>query len=538
MRESTQKELELLIKSYTAARDKMLNIIINYKGVGTKVYYNTVLQNLNKTLESLQAKSDEYVNTAIPEEYKAALDETYAYFQKNNLLMSPPAAFSQIHTDAVYELAREMQYNIGQGLEQAGRQVQRYLDESRDNTLRKIGLESAAEKAASGSTVLDMQKNMIDKLQDEGFMTVQYGSGKNAYQVGIDSYAAMVARSTTREAGNLARENQLTENGYDLVKMTEHHPTCGICAQLQGRVYSVSGDDKRFPPLSQAFKSGYRNVHPNCRHSVHPWIESMQSPEELQETIDKSNKPFKDLRPEEEKTLYNKQQIDNRKMRQDRYQYERYKTRLGDDAPKSFSAFRRMKKVGGEKWGVLQAKYKSLGYYERAIKNEPAITKAVTEVAESSGMDVKGLQQRIKSKESYLRKIELNYNPSGTEYEVKDILRYTFTAPSSELADKTMKSIDLFADKGYNVSELKNYWLDNNNPYNGINTFMKSPNGQRFEVQYHTPESFGVKNEKMHTIYEEWRLLTASDPKRSLLAEEMKKISQSMIPPNNIERVK
>ena len=54
-------------------------------------------------------------------------------------------------------------------------------------------------------------------------ITGNYGTGKRAYQVGLDSYAAMVARSTTREAGNLARENQLTENGYDLMMMTEHY---------------------------------------------------------------------------------------------------------------------------------------------------------------------------------------------------------------------------------------------------------------------------------------------------------------------------
>lgn len=278
--------------------------------------------------------------------------------------MKHPEAFAQLHNDAIYAIARDMQYHIGQGLEQVGRQILRYVESAQDNALRAAGLEAAGEKIASGSTVRQMKENLIRMLQNKGFMTVQYGQGKNAYQVSLDSYAAMVARSTTREAGNIARENQLIANGYDLVKMTTHYPTCRICAPLQGRVYSISGKDKRFPPLSRAFSSGYHNVHPNCRHVITYFIDTFLTPEEIQKEIENSNRPFEDMRPDEEKALYNKQQAQNRQIRQDRYQYERYKARLGDGAPKTFSAFRRIKKAGGEKWGLLQDKYR---LYNRGI---------------------------------------------------------------------------------------------------------------------------------------------------------------------------
>ncbi|MBS3949947.1 MAG: hypothetical protein KGZ53_04720 [Peptococcaceae bacterium] len=53
---------------------------------------------------------------------------------------------------------------------------------------------------------------------------MQYGSEPNAYSVPVDTYAMLCARSATRKAGNLARENQLTANGYDLVEMTVFMP--------------------------------------------------------------------------------------------------------------------------------------------------------------------------------------------------------------------------------------------------------------------------------------------------------------------------
>ena len=359
---ANKSQLDVLIGIYREAQTRLAEIVTGNYGAGTKTYYNSVLKQLERLMKELEAETGQYISTEIPKQYKKALDDTYAYFKRNNLQMKRPDMFSHIHSDAVSELANEMRYHINQGISIAGRRVMRYLDTARDNTLRQAGLRSAALKAAAGQTVADMQKDLMQRLANDGFLTVQYGTGKRAYQVGLDSYAAMVARSTTREAGNLARENQLTENGYDLMMMTEHYPTCEACAVLQGRVYSISGRDKRFPPLSRAFPSGYRNVHPNCRHVMTYWIEEMQSPEEIRAALARSNAPFTDNRSDEEIALYSKQQADSRRMRADRSQFERYRQRLGEDAPKSFHTFRRIKNADGQKWKEMQEKYRNYLY--------------------------------------------------------------------------------------------------------------------------------------------------------------------------------
>lgn len=359
---ANKSQLDVLIGIYREAQTRLAEIVTGNYGAGTRTYYNSVLKQLERLMKQLEAETGQYISTEIPRQYKKALDDTYAYFKRNNLQMKRPDMFSHIHSDAVSELANEMRYHINQGISIAGRRVMRYLDTAKDNALRQAGLRSAALKAAAGQTVADMQKDLMQRLANDGFLTVQYGTGKRAYQVGLDSYAAMVARSTTREAGNLARENQLTENGYDLMMMTEHYPTCEACAVLQGRVYSISGRDKRFPPLSRAFPSGYRNVHPNCRHVMTYWIEEMQSPEEIRTALARSNAPFTDNRSDEEIALYSKQQADSRRMRADRSQFERYRQRLGEDAPKSFHTFRRIKNADGQKWKEMQEKYRNYLY--------------------------------------------------------------------------------------------------------------------------------------------------------------------------------
>ncbi len=353
--------LDSLLDMYKSARILLIELLLGNAGVGTKTYYNTILLQLTALLDELRQATTAYIASEIPKAYQTALDQLYEDFSKTGLQMKRPDAFAQIHDDAIYDMCREMQHHVDDGLSQAGRRVMRYADKSKDEALRQAGLKTTAKKAATGSTVQDMQADLMSELSKDGFMGVQYGEGDGAYQVPLETYTAMVARSTTREAGNLARENQLRESGYDLMQMTTHYPTCHVCAALQGRVYSISGKDPRFPPLSKAFPSGYRNVHPNCRHVMTYYIEEMQEPEDLAKDIAFSNRPFEDTRSDKEKALYSKQQAEARRMREDRHQYERFKQRLGSDAPKSFSAFRKTKNQNGDRWKELQRQYRKAG---------------------------------------------------------------------------------------------------------------------------------------------------------------------------------
>lgn len=142
------------------------------------------------------------------------------------------------------------------------------------------------------------------------------------------------------------------------MEIPSHYPTCEICSILQDRVYSISGNDKRFPPLSRAFSSGYKIIHPNCRHVVVAWIESMHTAQEIEDAIKRSTRSWVDARTGEEVKFYNDLQTKARRARDLRAQYERYKDRLGADAPKSLMAFKKLKNGGGDKWEELQSKYR------------------------------------------------------------------------------------------------------------------------------------------------------------------------------------
>lgn len=88
----------------------------------------------------------------------------------------------------------------------------------------------------------------------------------------LSNYTEMVAQTTSREAHAHAVANRITEKfragqlSRDLVTFTTHAHACSdICAPYQGRTYSLTGADKKFPRLPV-----YPPLHPRCRHLLTP----------------------------------------------------------------------------------------------------------------------------------------------------------------------------------------------------------------------------------------------------------------------------
>lgn len=82
-------------------------------------------------------------------------------------------------------------------------------------------------------------------------------------------YAEMVARTKFHQAHSQASLMQAANYGTDLVEISDHNTTTAICIPFEGNIYSVSGADPRFPPLSDT-----PPYHPNCLHLMFPTFES------------------------------------------------------------------------------------------------------------------------------------------------------------------------------------------------------------------------------------------------------------------------
>lgn len=104
-------------------------------------------------------------------------------------------------------------------------------------------------------------------------------------------YAELVARTKFHQAHSQASLVQASNHGTDLVEVSSHNTTTAICMPFEGKIYSTSGTDKRFPPLIDS-----PPYHPNCLHLIFPTFESaMQVQGTLQDfskfSLNKINTP-------------------------------------------------------------------------------------------------------------------------------------------------------------------------------------------------------------------------------------------------------
>lgn len=83
----------------------------------------------------------------------------------------------------------------------------------------------------------------------------------------IASYNSMLYNTNLTKAGwnRTIYDSKLLEN--DLVYLPAHPGACPLCMPYQGRVYSISGKSKKYPPKEIAIEGGVG--HPNCKHE---WV--------------------------------------------------------------------------------------------------------------------------------------------------------------------------------------------------------------------------------------------------------------------------
>lgn len=344
------QEINKLIEIYQEAQQGLIRTIAEKEAKGNVTWFQeSLLEQIRQQLDDLSLQARQWTEKAIPMAYQEGLDEVTGKLNKMGVKAeSVSYSFSQLHTEAVYSIMQDILDELQESNQYAGDQMSK--------AIRMSVNAAVAQKFAQGQTVRECKKNIVNSLMGKG---VEGILTKNGRIIPLEVYAATVARSRTREATNTATINQITDLGYDLVKISKHNTSCRICAPLQGRVYSISGNDKRYPPLSIAFRGPYANIHANCAHTIEPYIEELADDPVGDREF--SNKSFDtDTRSQKEVDLYNEMRKRKQQLRANRRQWERYSLSLPESTPKSFQGFMNMKRSDSEQWQQLQEQYKNI----------------------------------------------------------------------------------------------------------------------------------------------------------------------------------
>ena len=188
--------------------------------------------------------------------------------------------------------------------------------------------------------------------------------------------------------------------------------------------------------------------------------------------------------------------------------------------------------LAGNSLGKNKFKVKAEELINTLSKIEPKVTQDLMNLAKANGGKMEGLEFRLKTPESLERKLASD----GINEPMNDVLRYTIII-DDDLAKGTSAILKGLESKGYQTVKIKNTF-QKGQIYKGINTNVKTPDGNIFEIQYHTSESFNVKQNINHSLYEEYRLLDKTSQEAINLEKRMIENSNTIKLPQNINKIK
>ena len=174
---------------------------------------------------------------------------------------------------------------------------------------------------------------------------------------------------------------------------------------------------------------------------------------------------------------------------------------------------------------------------------EPPISDAVLTATEQSphGAQLAGYEHRCKGFDRLMEKVldGLEAQPDATPGEVigriPDAVRYTVCFNTSEYVDGYRDMRERIESSGFEMYHLKNSW--NDAEYKGINTRWVTTEGQRFEIQFHTRESFHAKHEVTHLAYERLRGTEATRAERAGLKAFQREVSSWVPLPDRVAEI-
>ena len=134
---------------------------------------------------------------------------------------------------------------------------------------------------------------------------------------------------------------------------------------------------------------------------------------------------------------------------------------------------------------------------------EPDVTRDMRAL-EQKGVYLTGLTHRIKAEDSLMQKILTdavadNVDLGQAADGISDVLRYTLVIKEKDYSRRVPEAMEKLTAGGYEVLKFRNAW--GGKFYQGINVQLLSPAGVKTELQFHTPQSYAIK-QASHGVYE------------------------------------
>ena len=279
-----EKQATKLYELVTPQDNKLNKIIAEIATTDktTNVYWSGIQRDIKKVYRELIKKTNTWTIITIPKGYNlSARTSIFKIKSKKIRAIQEPVTIlpfqqslnytsfinSNVSRQTIQALIQETitsyttGYLTGEKLILRLARITQQVNVAEDIIARQIE-DGFIESGSIQGSLKRLQSELMRKAIDGKYITVIDKNGKPiSYQV--KSYAELVARTKLQETSTDAVLNTADAAGSDLVQVSSHNTKSEICIPFEGKIFSISGNNKDFPKLNEA--SPY---HPNCQHTM------------------------------------------------------------------------------------------------------------------------------------------------------------------------------------------------------------------------------------------------------------------------------
>ncbi|MGV7204143.1 XopAD/skwp family type III secretion system effector [Xanthomonas citri] len=162
---------------------------------------------------------------------------------------------------------------------------------------------------------------------------------------------------------------------------------------------------------------------------------------------------------------------------------------------------------------------KAQALLRRARQMEPQVTDMLQNIAGRHGGQLAGTQHQLKSLSSLKQKLTQRMALKKQTLEeaaagVNDALRYSVVLEPQGFTAGLRAVLAALDDQGHARVKLTNQFTEYPPVFKAINVTLRSPEGALWEIQFHTPETFALK-ERFHDLYKHAHALALGGASRS-----------------------
>lgn len=172
--------------------------------------------------------------------------------------------------------------------------------------------------------------------------------------------------------------------------------------------------------------------------------------------------------------------------------------------------------------------------YLQALSREESIGSDVKAAADAIGGKLHKLDHRMKSPSSAYEALHSRPDSQGTMRTMRDLVRYSVIFDEESYTASAKRMLGMLASDGYSIASVWNAWNDKGYPYRAINVSLLSPQGARFELQFHTAQGARI-NDLTHGMYERRRLLPKGSEEYARILREQHALADSIAIPQGVE---